>query len=246
VNNDKSKRLTVFLKAETDLLRTFGLSSVSHAQANPTSHDSLFDFVVEPHARIEVFAQQLESEVLEQSGGGWKSRAAGSDIDVVVLSLAGDLTRQLYRDPSSDELMDPVDRSELAVDVEAVPGDFEKAASLVVERLQASGTTLVVWFMASTVNGRPEPHRWTGADRPFSSRANRLNLAVARLSQQRGAAFVDADRILAELGAASHVEGPCLYSEEASLLLLQEFRRILVESGTHDAVAVGSDSRGSY
>lgn len=223
------RKLQVLLKAEADVLRTFGLLG---GPASAGAAASLYEFVIEPPARTEVFAQQLS----DHSDPAWSSsigetRAKDPEIDVVVLSLAGDLTRKLYRVRDTGQLVDPAPGEIASGDLEPAFDDFDGAAASVVESLGLSGNPMLVWFTASTVCGVDEPHRWASSEeRPFSVRANRLNLSVARLSQRTGVCFVDADRILAEMGAGSHVEGPCMYSVEASAMLLDEFNRVMVET----------------
>jgi hypothetical protein len=208
----------VLIKGEVDLLSAL------------VGHEAAIELVIEPPARVEVFAQQLESALRsDDSLSEARTRAADPDIEVVVLSLAGDLTRGLWRQSDTGELVDSrekgLDRLEPAID------DFDRSAALVVDRLASRNDPLVVWFAASTVSGADEPHQWEGEERPFSVLANRLNLAVARLSQAKGVCFVDADRLIAELGAGGHVQGPFQYSGEASSRLAGEFERILIETG---------------
>lgn len=221
----------VLFKGEVDLIKALG------------DRGSSFDLVIEPPARIEVFAQQLQRDPSKKEATSAITRAADEDIDVVVLSLAGELTRDLYQDDETGELVDSSDTDSRPHLRLAAP-DFEGAAASVVEKLSASNDPLVVWFTASTYGEEKEPHTWFGGDRPFSVRANLLNLAVARLSQATGVCFVDADRLIAEMSAGSHVDGPFTYSKEASRRLGEEFDRILIETGRLLSLdeAPGSDS----
>lgn len=242
--------IRVLIKGEVDLLRAFGIEEGHSAASDMFSGSSPapIELIVEPPTRIEVFAQQLavarRPEPHDSSTPYALTRGGDPDIDVVVLSIAGDLTRDLYRRSGSGELVDFANVDNGSVEYQTADSDFEQAAASVVEHLAATNAPLLVWFTASTVNGEDEPHQWLDQDRPFSVRANRLNLAIARLSQKTGVCFVDADRILAELGAGQHVEGPLQYSPQASARLAEEFVRILVETGRFEPSSVGHDATG--
>jgi len=237
--------LRVLIKGEVDLVRAFGVdgSSSSAPALFSGSGPGPIELIVEPPVRTEVLAQQLAAPADDASSNvSATTRAADPDIDVVVLSIAGDLTRDLYRKPASGELVDSANLEAGSIAYEPADSDFENSAASVVERLAAANAPLVIWFTASTVNGEDEPHRWTDKDQPFSVRANRLNLSLARLSQKTGVCFVDADRLLAELGAGEHVEGPLQYSAQASGRLGEEFVRILIDTGKLEPALVGPEN----
>ncbi|MGZ8786352.1 MAG: hypothetical protein ACXW1Y_12425 [Acidimicrobiia bacterium] len=235
--------LRVLIKGEVDVARAFGVEggSSSGPALFSGSGSGPIELIVEPPVRTEVLAQQLAAADSSSSAFA-TTRAADPDIDVVVLSIAGDLTRDLYRKPASGELVDAGNVEAGSIDYEPADSDFETSAASVVERLAAANAPLVIWFTASTVNGEDEPHRWGEGEEPFSMRANRLNLSLARLSQKTGVCFVDADRLLAELGAGEHVEGPLQYSAQASGRLGEEFVRILVDTGKLEPVSVGQEN----
>jgi hypothetical protein len=233
--------LRVLIKGEVDVVRAFGVeeSSSPGPALFSGSASAPIELIVEPPVRTEVLAQQLAAS--SPSKSSITTRAADPDIDVVVLSIAGDLTRDLFRKPGSDELVDSGSIDVASTGYEPAESDFENGAAAVVEHLAAANAPLVVWFTASTVNGEDEPHRWARGETPFSVRANRLNLSLARLSQKTGVCFVDADRLLAELGADQHVEGPLRYSAEASARLGEEFIRILTDTGKLEPSLVGHE-----
>jgi hypothetical protein len=233
--------LRVLIKGEVDVVRALGVegSSSSGPALVSGSGSSPIELIVEPPIRTEVLAQQLTAT--DSSYASATTRAADPDIDVVVLSIAGDLTRELYRKSGSGELVDSGSIEAGSAGYELAESDFENGAASIAEHLAGANAPLVVWFTASTVNGEDEPHRWPANDKPFSVRANRLNLSLARLSQKTGVCFVDADRLLAELGAGEHVEGPLRYSAEASARLGEEFIRILSDTGKLEPSLAGPE-----
>jgi hypothetical protein len=235
------------MKAEVDLVDSLCGSDV--ARGGDRLNDLLarhrdtatsVEVVVEPPARVEVVAQQLAGTPPADLPGShlplFRSRAADPDVDVIVLSLAGDLTRSLYRDVASGFAIDP---GTLGDDFDpaharAVEGSFRRAAEKVAERVKALSGAHVIWFTASTVAPHEREHRWTGRRPPFSVRANRLDLEVMRLSQRAGISLVDADRVVAEMGAAAHVKETLRYSDEASEALAAELLRVMTEIGFFD------------
>lgn len=241
--------IRVLVKAEVDLVRVFDVGESPAARRGDfsLSDGTSIDLVVEAASRIEVLEQQLADSVrsgVPDRTASARTRAGDADIDVLVLSLASDLTRKLFRHLDSGELVDLAATDDPAAGLEPAASNFGLAAEAVIERVQGASNALIVWFAASTVSGEQEPHHWGRTERPYSVRANRLNLAVARLSQKWGVCFVDADRVLAEMGAKAHVEGPCVYSTEACARLEEEFARILREAGVVDRLPLGQSVPG--
>ena len=63
---------------------------------------------------------------------------------------------------------------------------------------------------------------------------HRLDLELLRLSVEEGISIIDADRILAEMGAEAHVRTLLSYSAEASLALRDEIVRVMEDYGFFD------------
>lgn len=68
------------------------------------------------------------------------------------------------------------------------------------------------------------------ADTP-SLRAHKVAASILDLSHELGISVIDADRLLAEVGAFNHVESLGHYSAEASGLVCDEILRILTDYG---------------
>lgn len=89
----------------------------------------------------------------------------------------------------------------------------------------------VLTLNASTIDPTQVVSNYHEIEEPFTRVAQRLDLALLELSISLGISIIDADRILAELGAAEHVLGPLDYSTAASEALCAETVRIMEDYG---------------
>ena len=108
---------------------------------------------------------------------------------------------------------------------------FEDAGHRVARMLKDRGAH-VVFANVSTVDPRDLVTNYFGLpDDPPSLRAHKAALAIIDLSNQLGISVLDADRLLAEMGAAQHVVTIGRYSSQASDALCDEIKRILEDYG---------------
>ncbi|MCI0344637.1 MAG: hypothetical protein L0221_04215, partial [Chloroflexi bacterium] len=101
----------------------------------------------------------------------------------------------------------------------------------------AAKTTLsthVLAFAASTALPDSDVSCYRGLPTTTSEQICRLDLVLFEQSQAEGVGVIDADRTLADLGAAAHVEGPLTYSASAREALCAETVRVLLDYGFLD------------
>lgn len=131
------------------------------------------------------------------------------DPDVVLLSVLSDVTGKGHLDIDSFE----------AEAREAIISFKEKGAH-------------VIFTNVSTIDPHDTVTNYHGLqDDPSSLRAHKTALAILDLSNQLGVSVVDTDRLLAEMGAAPHVEKIGHYDAEASDIVCEEIKRILEDYG---------------
>lgn len=131
------------------------------------------------------------------------------DPDVVLLSVLSDVTGKGHLDTDS----------------------FEAEARKVANSLKDKGAH-VIFSNVSTIDPLDTVTNYHGLqDDPPSLRAHKTALAILDLSNQLGVSVVDADRLLAEMGAAPHVEKIGHYDAEASDIVCEEIKRILEDYG---------------
>lgn len=140
--------------------------------------------------------------------------------DLVILSLHPDVLR-------------PYDRG------------FGAAMTEVVRQLKNGGSE-VVFLNASTIDPSDFATNYAGlSDEPFSMVAQRLDLDLLRLSVSEDVSIVDADRILAELGASALVVGPTDYLVDGCAAVCTETARIIDDIGLLDKVFLNHTTEGA-
>ncbi|MGH9167142.1 MAG: hypothetical protein ACRD02_04795, partial [Acidimicrobiia bacterium] len=113
-------------------------------------------------------------------------------------------------------------------DPEVFTENMLRVIRLLKEQLEAH----IIFLNASTIEPGQEISNYRGVEQePFSIRAHRLDLALTELSVREGISIIDADRLLAELGAAQHVMGPLDYSAVACEALCRELLRVVEDYG---------------
>ena len=137
-------------------------------------------------------------------------QASLADVDLIVLSVASEVRR-------SGSAAEAAHRYEAAM---------EELTGLAKER----GVHVFV-FNASSFDPDDTTSCYAAvADTP-ALLVQHLNHSVIRLSMLDGISIIDADRIVAEVGGRSHVDGLLSYSQHVGDLLCQELVRVLEEYG---------------
>lgn len=166
----------------------------------------------EPCQGVSSFRQALESGP-DRVGGSPLTAAFAFQPHIVLMSLEPDLV------------------AESPTDAERFREDLHEVIRLVKGEL---GSHVIV-LTASTIDPEEIVSNYHGLDpEPASLRAHRLDLAVMKLSFEEGISLIDADRLLAEIGAREHVHGFLDYSPEACEALCGEFIRVIEDYGFLD------------
>ncbi len=119
---------------------------------------------------------------------------------------------------------------------------FEADARRVANSLKEMGAH-VIFANVSTIDPDDTVTNYHGlTDDPPSLRAHKTALAILDLSNQLGVSVVDADRLLAEMGAAPHIEKIGHYDAEASDIICEEIKRILEDYGFFESRPVMAQS----
>lgn len=162
----------------------------------------------------EAFEGKFDVDLSLHPGGTMKELAdiasgLNGTPDVVLLSVLADVTGKGHLDVNT----------------------FEDDTRRVANSLKAKGAH-VLFANVSTIDPDDTVTNYHGLqDDPPSLRAHKTALAILDLSNQLGVSVVDADRLLAEMGAAGHVEKIGHYDAEASDVICEEIKRILEDYG---------------
>lgn len=187
--------------------------------------------MVEPGVRSDVLVQRLGGGAVARptdvpaDAAGWLAWATSSGMasaKVVAISLAAELADSVYRHRPSGLLFQVGDSDQpepdagrwLAehcepvgpIDEDATAANLEAVVSLL------GNTRLVVYNLSTYVPDGDDIE----AAIAFGDRAQRLDLALATVAGEHPIVVVDADRIVAELGAGDHVIAPGRYSADAA------------------------------
>jgi hypothetical protein len=170
------------------------------------------EVTTEPCRGVASYLQALRSGP-EGGEGSTPTAAFTFEPDIVLMSLEPDLL------------------AEPPTDADRFRADLHEVIRLVKQEL---GSHVIV-LTASTIDPHETVSNYHGLDpEPASLRAHRLDLAVMKLSFEEGISLIDADRLLAELGAAEHVKGFLDYSPAACEALCAEFVRVIEDYGFLD------------
>jgi hypothetical protein len=121
---------------------------------------------------------------------------------------------------------------------------FGAAMTEVVRILKSRGCE-VIFLNASTIDPSDFATNYAGlTDEPFSMVAQRLDLDLLRLSVSEDVSIVDADRILAELGASALVVGPTDYLVDACAAVCAETARVIDDIGFLDKILLDHNPEG--
>lgn len=120
----------------------------------------------------------------------------------------------------------------LSADLDTPPEEYRTAMPRVVRLLKDTTDTRIIIFNCSSVDPSDTTSNYHARPDPPSLQAHRLNQLLLELSVLEGVSIIDADRVIAELGGARHVQGSLLgYSSEACEALGREFARVLEDYG---------------
>lgn len=213
-------RLRVLLKGTGDLVDCFlergkGGSKLERGIETLLSErlGTNFEIIVthEPSTCSEVLARDLQARA-------WPGSLVP---DIVVLSLHSDLF-------GADGEVSVGEGASFASSIET---SLLKAIRSIKEDIESH----VIVLSASTIDpGIQVSDYGLMSAEPRPLLAQRLNLVLIRLSFQEGISVVDADRILAEMGAADHVVDFLDYSPEASAAICGELFRVIEDYGFLD------------
>jgi len=113
------------------------------------------------------------------------------------------------------------------VPVERFRHGFSRLAADIKEKVGAH----IIVFNCFTYDPADRTRNYFGIPDTYAMRALKFNLALIDISIEQGISIVDVDRILAELGGASHVTEAFRYSPQACDLIRDEFLRVLQDIG---------------
>lgn len=158
-------------------------------------------------AEIDVqFEASAGAAQLRQAIEAGTSSLSGSDANLVVVSVDG----------------------EFAAETPASVDDYERDMLAIIRAIKADHGSHVIVLLASTID--PDTivsnYQREQAD-PNPLRVHRYDLAAMRLSFEEGISVLDVDRIIAEMGAASHVPAFLDYSKAACEAIAKEMVRIM-------------------
>lgn len=232
------RSLRIFLKGGADVVDS--LLSLSEGGAKLTR--GLLDRVAD------AYGEAFDVEVRHEAGGGSAQllkevraaaatvRAAGAADQAPVASgilEARPSVVVLSFDPEHDG------------NVGAFGRNMREAVQVLKNDLEAH----VIAFNASTVDPADDVSNYRGTAETDALRLHRLNLALMRLSVDEGISIIDVDRLLADIGAGTHVQGVLDYSSEACGLICDEFLRVLADYGFFErrplVAQLGRDGQGS-
>lgn len=124
-----------------------------------------------------------------------------------------------------------------APDVDDVEAWFLETAADLVAACREQGAHLVI-ASGSTFDPTDKTHSYRGIDDTPALIVHRLNLALIQLSVLDGISIIDADRIVAEIGAERGVDSLLSYRPMAVDALCAEIDRILVDYRFFEAGAL--------
>ncbi|MBA2337205.1 MAG: hypothetical protein H0V96_05510 [Acidimicrobiia bacterium] len=193
--------------------------------------------MVEPSVRSDVLVQRLGGGAVDippdvpVGAAAWLDAATASGIataKVAAISLAAELADSVYRHRHSGVLFQVGDGDEPDAETERWLRERCEAVGPIDEDLTAANlarvvgvlgdTRLVVYNLSTYVPDGDD----IDAAIAFGDRAQRLDLALATVAGEHSMVVVDADRIVAELGAGEHVIAPGRYSAEAASDISEE------------------------
>jgi hypothetical protein len=116
-------------------------------------------------------------------------------------------------------------------DLDTDDAAFRSAMQRAVRILKDDVGCHVIVQNASSVDPEDTTINYHGIPDPLAVRIHRLNLRLLELSMLEGISILDADRVIAELGAGKHVAKVLDYSADACEAIARELVRVLGDYG---------------
>lgn len=250
--------ISVFLKGNEDLadmLLAVGEGGQKLAkglrQRVKEAYEGRFDieFFREPSGPAELLLASGSPSARERQAGPEDldppTRLFEQAADVVVFSLEPEITHSLWVDRKTGRRVSvPPERERewSAGQRQSFSEDYEPQGLIPVERFQQEFARLVaeikerlaahiIVFNCFTYDPDDRTRGYSGVQDTPALRALKLNLALIDISTDAGISIVDVDRVMAELGGASHVSKAFRYSPQACELIRDEFFRVLQDIG---------------
>jgi hypothetical protein len=192
--------------------------------------------------RASLSGSQRSPELMSQ---GAQSRLFEQPWDVVVFSLEPEVTHSVWvhRESgfrialppgadcgwSSDQKRFFLEQYEPQglVPVERFREYFARFVADIKQRLPAH----IIVFNCFAFDPHDRTRNYYGVQDTIALRALKFNLALIDISTEEGISIIDVDRVVAELGGASHVSAAFRYSARACELIRDEFLRVLQDIG---------------
>jgi len=211
---------------------------------------------LEPGLRSDLLLQRLEgrpipeevvAQALHESGfvAAQFQPPAPDDADIVVLSLAPEATQETWRHQAEGYLLAPPPGWEQSwsseqqawfkdgfepcgtLSAEASKQQLLQVVRLIKDQLDAHA----IVYNCSTVDPADQTYNYHGIGETIPLRIQRLNRAIIEISVKEGISIIDADRVLAEIGARENVSGVLDYSKRACQALCEETLRVMEDIG---------------
>lgn len=214
----ETKHLKLFVKGSSDVVD----ASVAKTAGGAKLDQGVAEIAAAqfPHVTIETtFESPGGSAALRAELESGESALIAAGPDIVLLSVADDIADLPNRGANPEEA------------VQAVRTDLLAAIELIKEKVGAH----VLITNVSTVDTTDRTYNYHGhAEEPVPLRIQRLDLMLIGVSHDVGISVVDADRLIAEMGASGHVGAAGEYDAAASARIASEIVRIIEDYGFFD------------
>ena len=186
-------------------------------------------------------SKQLETLLI----GQYPSLLLAPDIDVIVFSTQAEITKNLWQSRETGYLVDIYENWEYQlseVEKQEFQQHFYPTGLLSAEQSQANFRQLfqvlkqridayIICYNCCDFAPSDHTTNYHNIGETLCLRIQKLNLALLKLSMQKGISIIDVESLLAELGAGQHVIAALNYSPEAYRTICQEFLRVIIDVG---------------
>ncbi|CAD5984350.1 class I SAM-dependent methyltransferase [Planktothrix agardhii] len=186
-------------------------------------------------------SKQLETLLI----GQYPSLLLAPDIDVIVFSTQAEITKNLWQSRETGYLVDIYENWEYQlseVEKQEFQQHFYPTGLLSAEQSQANFCQLfqvlkqridayIICYNCCDFAPSDHTTNYHNIGETLCLRIQKLNLALLKLSMQKGISIIDVESLLAELGAGQHVIAALNYSPEAYRAICQEFLRVIIDVG---------------
>jgi hypothetical protein len=213
------------------------------------------EFHSESALNVRLLQQQLEGRSFPHSlkeqhltdayyQAHFKSGISDNIPDVIILSIEPDLCLPLWRHKTEGYYLSPEPgweqkwtesqqrwlKTDFDLFDQTSPENFQSDLAILVEEYFTRWNAAVLVLNASTIDPDDNLYTYRGLEDTLPLRTNQFNLALLRISMEKGISIVDVDRMVSEAGAA-HVLKSLHYSDEVNRTILQEIIRIIEDLG---------------